>query len=152
MKKNIKKDFYSLEETRDRKTGVLLREAYRNAAGNLDHGGLPSIIDYDAESGNVEEVMYHRNGVLHREDGPAHFKVNPANGIVTLEFWRINGKLHRGGALPASILRTDDGRLWSRRYSINGVQVAPAIEGLTANKLVKGAEFESDWLKYLPTR
>jgi len=63
--------------------------------------------------GTVVEGWY-RNGVLHREDGPAYVERRPDGTVV--EGWRKNGVLHREGG-PARVERHPDGTVieeWHR--------------------------------------
>ena len=68
---------------------------------------------------NYESISYFKNGVLHREDGPA--RIYKDGG----KFWYINGKRHREDG-PASEYGNGD-----KHWFINGLhhrEDGPAIE------------------------
>ncbi|TDF41304.1 hypothetical protein EYS14_00115 [Alteromonadaceae bacterium M269] len=140
MDDNTYREHYTLEQKYDSESGKLLCEKFRNSAGQLDRGGLPSELHYYRNNGELREIKYHRNGVLHREDGPAQISFHEDNGTIGLEYWYKNGKQHRDGTLPAVIGRQRDGRIWTRSYWKNGEKVAPTLEGLTVNKFINDLE------------
>lgn len=92
---------YSIKETRDRETGKVLREVFFEAHGEQDMTNVYKIVDYDLETGNPIEERYFKDGVLHRDDGPARVIRESMSGMVSEEFWLQNGMLHRDNEFPA---------------------------------------------------
>jgi len=90
--------YYSVKQTRDKETGKLLREEFTNVHGQFDRGELPSVIDYDPETGSPIEEKYFKDGLLHREGAPARVIRDPKSGAISEEFWYQNGMLHRDEA------------------------------------------------------
>lgn len=150
--------------------GDITQEVFRNSAGQLDHGSLPSRIDYHLETGKKASILYHREGQLHREgDQPAETHYWEDGGIQN-QAWYKNGKLHRDGGLPAEIDYWEDGTLMSQdwyqngkphrdhglpakvtyneagkierqRFYENGVEIGRTIGGQEANQASKPANF-----------
>lgn len=124
--KNAYAEPYTLTQFRDNNSGVLVREEFRNAEGNLDRGGLASQIEYDLKTGQANFFTHHQNGVVHREDGPARYLIDPETDIVRMESWFKDGKPHRDGGLPACIFRSvKDGSEISSGYYEHGVEMHP---------------------------
>jgi hypothetical protein len=92
---------------------MLLRETWRNKRGRFDRLNGPAILEYDAVINDVVRELWYRNGVLHREAGPAILEHLPGRGI-TKESWWKNGMCGR-----------DDHPL--RRGSYRRTSAGPAI-------------------------
>ena len=58
----------------------------------------------DPNTGFVFSEIYLRNGVLHREDGPARITRNTDEGRI-IEEWYYDGKRHREDGGPAVVVR-----------------------------------------------
>jgi len=119
---------YILIQTRSKESNILLREEFRNHAGERDRGGLPSLIVYDPKTGKPNQFMYHKNGILHREDGPAHYQIKVENNVVFWEGWYQNGELHREDGRPSDIYRDENtGIAFTLEHYFNGERVTPSL-------------------------
>lgn len=136
MDDEVQKTVYSLEQQHDAQ-GRLLREIFRNEAGQCDRGGLPSYINYDAETGKAIELVYYKNGKEHREDGPAQIIYSRTTDVIVGETWYKEGEMHRDGNLPSSISRSEDtGDIYRRSYFRCGQKVRRDVKGVEKNKLL----------------
>mgnify|MGYP001488453139 CR=1 FL=1 len=67
----------------------------------------------------IEE--WHKDGVLHREGGPAYVE-RRRDGTAVIEWWYRNNKLHREGG-PAWVRRSPDGTVESEAWWLDDKRV-----------------------------
>lgn len=93
--------------------------------------------------GNVDRVtFYSTDGKIHRSgDQPARVLYLP-NGVITWEFWAINGERHRVGG-PAEVRYLDDGEVIHSTWYTNNVQYNP--DGGPSNVLNYGVLIRKTW-------
>jgi len=115
------------------KNGNLRKEIYCKN-GLLHREDGPAYINYFI---NEEvEKEYYKNGRRHRENGPAIIK-HYEDGKIYYESYYINGKLHREDG-PARIWYGYDGiTIWSKEYYLNGEQVTDEFQLLVIETLEK---------------
>jgi antitoxin component YwqK of YwqJK toxin-antitoxin module len=90
---------------------------YVNKEGVLHREDGPAKVGW-YECGNKGSEVYYINGVLHREDGPAEIQYYQS-GTIGLEVWYKNGVRHREDG-PAWILYNSDGRLCNADFFLEG--------------------------------
>lgn len=109
--------------------GTAMGLLYASAEEASDDSSSESASQLSDNNDQPSNTYYYKNGVLHREDGPA---IEYTNGS---EEWFIDGQLHREGDKPARIIYTKDrhhvirkreewyqrGRLY--RHPSNGVPI-----------------------------
>jgi hypothetical protein len=82
----------------DLDSGVILEEVHRvdQKLHRLPSEG-PALVNRHVSGGTVTVTLeeYRVHGKLHREEGPARIRRDDETGIVTLEEYRVNGRLHR---------------------------------------------------------
>lgn len=88
----------------DDASGVVIHEAWENAARKLDRSDGPAEIGRSFLTGAVIQENWHRDGKFHRSGGPASIEREETTGVCTRELWYENGKLTRQNG-PAFITR-----------------------------------------------
>jgi hypothetical protein len=94
----------------DDRFSELLTVSLHKADGTL-HNSIGPAWEQQLE-GKYEATLWYRNGVVHRDDGPAYLN---SDGT---EVWYRNGRIHRDDDLPAVIEACG----W-REYWVDGVQI-----------------------------
>lgn len=87
----------------DKTTGHLITEVWAQLGTTLRNPNLPSIIEYDPQTGAKTEERFFDMGLQGRENGPAEIKYDPVSTKKIFEAWMINDVLSRYGGLPAYI-------------------------------------------------
>lgn len=70
-------------------------------------------------NGSVDEKIYYKNGIIHREDGPAIIEYYP-EGEIRSETYFMNGNRHRSDDLPAKLWYGRKGNIREKVYYKNG--------------------------------
>jgi hypothetical protein len=65
-----------------------------------------------------------KDGLPHREDGPAFIQRDPVTGVIVQETWVRNNEPDRDDG-PADILRKPDGRVYYSAWWRKGEKIAP---------------------------
>jgi antitoxin component YwqK of YwqJK toxin-antitoxin module len=65
-------------------------------------------------NGNIWHESHYKNGISHREDGPAYI----SNTNVSCKYYFKNGKGHREDG-PARIIYNDGGNILYKEYCLN---------------------------------
>jgi hypothetical protein len=94
-------------------------------------------IQRDAITGVAVSELWMKDGVNHRDDGPASSSRDPITRVVTNETWLRNNDLHREDG-PACILRKPDGRVYYTEWFVHGEKIRPPRPGRTASTPLTG--------------
>jgi len=107
-----------LTQYKDKNTGMVLREVFKDSHGRLDRGGKASLIDYDPTTGEIIHCVHHVKGRRHCTEGPSEYHIDPITRVVTVEWWSINDKMHRlESSLPSIVNRDPEtGNVTYREY------------------------------------
>ena len=81
-------------------------------------------IQHDAVTGVVVLERWEKDGLTHREHGPALIARDPTTGVMVHETWYRNSKPHRDDG-PAAIRRKPDGRVYHSEWYYNGEKIKP---------------------------
>jgi hypothetical protein len=79
-------------------------------------------IRHDVETNVVVSERWEKEGLAHREHGPALISRDPITGVIIDEKWFKNNELHRDHG-PADILRKPDGRVYYSAWYQHGEKV-----------------------------
>jgi hypothetical protein len=83
---------YTVQIWRDTKTGVVIREDWRDADGRPHRIGGPSLFERDPETQVLTHESWNRNGLTHRDDGPSVINRDSKTGRTTYSAWYQNGE------------------------------------------------------------
>ena len=122
---------YTLTVLRDGETGlpramtIRLGGQYGKIQSPPD--GRPAHVLFD-EQGRVKQMGWYHQNTYHRADGPALLKVNPDNGVVYYEEYRLHGKTHRSYSEPDWTERDPrTGEVQSEYYFVDDEPVEPRL-------------------------
>jgi len=112
----------SVEVETDDETGHVIRETWKDSAGNFDRqGDLPAVTTYCSRSGLVTSHQWYRAHERHRDgDKPAIIRYFPETGAEALRAFYRNGLCHRSGNLPSLVAYERDGSLARKFYFSTG--------------------------------
>lgn len=96
----------------------------REKRENLPRETYTVKIERDAITGVVVEERWLKDGLPHREGGPAAISRDPITGVAINESWWKSMQLHREEG-PACILRKPDGRVYWTEWYLNGEKIRP---------------------------
>jgi hypothetical protein len=86
----VEEELYAVQISRSARTGVHLTESWKKN-GILHREDGPAKISRDRETGAVIREVWIRDNRLHRVDGPAVVSRDPISGRVKRRAWFING-------------------------------------------------------------
>jgi hypothetical protein len=81
-------------------------------------------IEHDAATAVVVRERWRKDGLDHREHGPALIVRDAITGVVVNEKWCKKGHLDRSDG-PADIMRRPDGRIYYSAWYRNGEKILP---------------------------
>jgi hypothetical protein len=112
----------SVEGETDDETGHVIRETWKDSAGNFDRqGDLPAVTTYCPFSGSVTSHQWYRAHKRHREgDKPAILRYFPESGKEAMRAYFCNGIRHRSANLPSLVAYEEDGSLARKFYFTSG--------------------------------
>lgn len=122
------RDARTMKDTPDNTT--VIKYAW-SGVNHRDEEDGPAILTRHNISGVALQEQYWRNGVLHREHGPASVE-RGADGTVIFEAWYRDGDMHRDPAEgPAFIWRAGEDGITREEFYVGGVllnaSLGPAI-------------------------
>jgi hypothetical protein len=98
----------------------------------------------------MEELMWHRNGLPHRDNDAPAFVRNLTYRNTLCEGWALHGVFHRAGqpALITTHVPSGDSVGW---FYLDGIEVAPdAVRGYNLRKRKHSAEYVSFGVAIVP--
>lgn len=96
---------YEVSEVYDDETGVLrMRQIRLNGKRHAPSDDTPSHAAFD-EHGRPLFLEWHREDLLHREEGPSQITFNPKNGVHVLEVFEQSGRPRSAHLGPYTIHR-----------------------------------------------
>jgi len=112
----------SVEVEIDDETGLVIRETWKDNAGNFDRlGDLPAVTTYGPFSGSVTSRQWYKGHKRHRDgDEPAIIRYFPESGAEAVRAYFRNGIRHRSANLPSLIAYEEDGSLAREFYFTSG--------------------------------
>tara|TARA_R110002072_G_scaffold150788_2_gene299377 strand:+ start:13432 stop:13866 length:435 start_codon:yes stop_codon:yes gene_type:complete len=112
---------FEVKIIRNAATGIVKAEHWSlDGKGESPPGDRPSTTFYD-DQGRPKMLIWKKNGLEHRENGPAHVVLDPVTGVHVQEHYVENGRCHRDGRLPAQIYRdATTGEVTKLRYWVDG--------------------------------
>jgi len=105
-----------------KETGKVVKEVWRNSAGQLDRpNGEPALQQFSEKTGNLIHAQWYRDGNLDRTgDMPAEIVVSEETNVVIAESYIRAGRGHRDDGKPALIRRAENGKVYEMRYKQHG--------------------------------
>ena len=90
--KNFEEEVCTVTAWRDKKTGVVIMEDWRDSKGQPHRFDGPAYFDRDPETGILTTEIWSQHGKNHRDDEPALINRDAKTGRVTFSRWFKDGE------------------------------------------------------------
>jgi hypothetical protein len=88
---SVDEEVFSVRTWRDKKTGKITFEEWRDSQGQRHRANAPAYFIRDPNTDVVCVELWCKRGKEHREDGPAAINRDSATGRVTSSYWYRDG-------------------------------------------------------------